>query len=320
MANKIYHQTSFRVALATILLVTGVMLVSSQTLKIQRLSRDEPVMITTDLVSVKVSVTDSYGRAVTGLDRSVFRIFDDKVPQTISFFSDDDAPATIAVVFDTSGSMNGGKIARAKEALAHFIQTSHDRDEYFLIDFDSQARLLLDRTRDGDVLSKKLTYVQPHGNTALYDAVYLGIEKVMRGAHRKRAILLISDGEDNHSRYNFNELRLRLRESDATIYAVGVVENYLPRKGGLNGRATLEELASLSGGKAFFPGSASDMFEAFEQIGLELRNLYSIGYRPSHFVTNGNWHRLKIKVEPQPGCPRLFLRSREGYYALTNVR
>jgi Ca-activated chloride channel family protein len=320
MANRIYPHASFRVALATSLLMTGVMLGSSQTLKIQPLSLDEPVIITTDLVSVKVSVTDSFGRAVSGLDENVFTIFDDKVPQTISFFSDEDGPASIAVVFDTSGSMNGDKIVRAKEALAHFIQTGHDRDEYFLIDFDSQARLLLDRTRDGDAIFRKLTYVQPHGKTALYDAVYLGIEKVMRGAHQKRAILLITDGEDNHSRYNFNELRRRLRESDATIYAIGVVENYLPRKGGPNGRETLEELASVSGGKAFFPGSASDMFEAFERIGLELRHLYSIGYRPSKLATNGNWHRLKIKVEPPPGFPRLFLRSREGYYALTNVR
>ncbi|MGH9880771.1 MAG: VWA domain-containing protein [Pyrinomonadaceae bacterium] len=317
---NIYHQTSLRVTLAASLVVAGVTLGSSQDLKVQRLGRrDEPVMINTDLISLNVSVTDSYGRAVTGLDRSAFTIFDDKVPQTISFFSDEDRPASIAVIFDTSGSMSGGKIARAKQALAHFIQTGHDRDEYFLIDFDSQARLLLDGTRDGDALFRKLTYVQPHGNTALYDAVYLGIERVMRGAYPKRAILLISDGEDNDSQYTFNELRRSLRESDATIYAIGVVENFLPRKGGLNGRETLEELASVSGGKAFFPSSASEMIEAFERIGLELRHLYSIGYRPSNFAINGNWHRLKVKVEPPLGFPRLFVRSREGYYALTNI-
>jgi Ca-activated chloride channel homolog len=316
---KVYHQLLFRVAITAGIALAGAMHGSAQDLKLQRLAADEPVVVRTNLVSLKVSVTDVYGRAVSGLDQSAFKIFDDKVPQTISFFSDADAPASIAVVFDTSGSMNGLKLARAKEALANFIQTGHQRDEYFLIDFDSQARLLLDRTRDGDSLYRKLTYVQPHGTTALYDAVYLGIERVMSGAFQKRAILLISDGEDNNSRYNLNEVRRSLRESDATIYAIGVDENYLPRKGGPNGRETLEQLASQSGGKAFFPGSASEMFEAFDRIGLELRHLYSIGYRPSDLALSGNWHRLKIKIDPPPGSPRLFVRSREGYYALANI-
>jgi Ca-activated chloride channel family protein len=316
---KTRDHTLVRVTLAAGLVMVWAILRSSQDFKAQHLARDESVTISTDLVSLSVSVTDSDGRAVPGLNKSAFMIFDDKVPQTISFFSDDDAPASIAVIFDTSGSMSGRKIARAKEALAHFIQTGHDRDEYFLIDFDSQARLLLDRTHNGDAVFRKLTYVQPHGNTALYDAVYLGIEKVMRGAYQKRAILLITDGEDNDSRYSFNELRRSLRESDATIYAIGVVKNFLPRKGALNGRETLEELASVSGGKAFFPSAESEMIEAFERIGLELRHLYSIGYRPSNFAINGNWHRLKVKVEPPPGFQRLFVRSREGYYAVTST-
>lgn len=273
------------------------------------------VVIKTDLVTLKVSVTNSDGLAVPGLDKRVFAVFDDKVPQEISFFADDDTPASIAVIFDTSGSMSGEKIARAKEALARFIQTTDDRDEYFLIDFDSKARLL-DRTRDADALISKLTYVRPHGNTALYDAVYLGIEKVARGAYEKRAVIVISDGEDNNSRYTFKELRRRLKESDAIIYAIGTVGNYLPQKGALNGRQTLEELTSVSGGKAFFPNSVSDMSEAFEQIALELRHQYSIGYRPADFIANGKWHQLKIRLLPSGGSPRLFVRSRQGYYAL----
>lgn len=273
------------------------------------------VVINTDVVTLKVSVTNSEGLAVPGLDKSAFTIFDDKVQQEISFFADDDTPASIAVIFDTSGSMSGEKLARAKEALRRFIQTTDDRDEYFLIDFDSQARLLLDRTRDADALLGKLTYVQPHGNTALYDAVYLGIEKVTRGAYQKRAVLLISDGEDNDSRYTFKELRRRLKESDVIIYAIGTLGNFLPRKGARNGRETLEELASVSGGKAFFPNGVSDMSEVFDQIAVELRHQYSIGYRPTDFTPNGKWHQLKVKVLPSRGSPRLFVRSRQGYYA-----
>jgi Ca-activated chloride channel homolog len=313
---KIHNHISFRVTFAVSVVLAGAIVAASQA---QTTAGDERVMVNTDLVTLNVSVTNPDGHAVPGLDKSAFTVFDNKARQQISFFSDDDAPASVAVVFDTSGSMSGRKIARAKEALADFIQTSHDRDEYFLIDFNSQARLLLDRTRDGDALSRKLTYIEPHGNTALYDAVYLGIEKVMRGAYQKRAILLISDGEDNESRYSFNELRRSLRESDVTIYAIGVSTNFLSRKGSLNGREILEELASVSGGKAFFPSGAPEMIEAFERIALELRHLYSIGYRPSSLTRNGEWHHLKVKVAPTVRSPRLFVRSREGYYANTRL-
>src|SRR6266851_298411 len=315
---KIQRSFAFRMTLTSSFVLAIAMLGSSQDLKGQRVGTDERVMVNTDLVTLSVSVTNADGHAVPGLDKSAFTVFDNKSPQKISFFSDDDAPASIAVVFDASGSMSGRKIARAKEALADFVQTGHDRDEYFLIDFNSQARLLLDRTRDGDALLRKLTYVEPHGNTALYDGVYLGIDKVMRGVYQKRAIILVSDGEDNDSRYSFNELRRSLRESDVTIYAIGVSTNFLPRKGGLNGRETLEELASVSGGKAFFPSNSSEMIEAFERIALELRHLYLIGYRPSSLTQNGEWHHLKVKVAPTVGFPRLFVRSREGYYAFMN--
>jgi Ca-activated chloride channel family protein len=317
---KIYNQISFRVPFAASLVFAVAILASSQDLKIQRIAGDERVMVNTDLVTLSVSVTNADGQAVPGLDKGAFTIFDNKAPQKISFFSDEDAPASVAVVFDTSASMRGSKIAKAKEALADFIQTGHARDEYFLIDFDSQARLLLDRTRDGDAILRKLTYLEPHGNTALYDAVYLGIEKVMRGAYPKRAILLISDGEDNDSHYTFNELRRNLRESDVTIYAIGATRDFLPHKGSLNGRETLEELASVSGGKAFFPSGASEMIEAFERIALELRHLYSIGYRPSSLTGNGEWHHLKVKVAAPIGLPHLFVRNREGYYAFMNPR
>ena len=278
-------------------------------------------IINSDLISLTVTVTDTYGRFVTGLNKSAFTVLDDKEPQEITFFSTEDAPISLGVIFDVSGSMSGDKISRARQALTRFIDTSHTSDEYFLIGFNSRAQLLLDRTRNSDALMEKLTFVQTKGQTALYDACYLGVEKVTRGTHPKRAVLLISDGQDNSSRYTFSELRRLLKESDVIIYAVGILSGHDDGSSlGIAGRSILEELSGVSGGKAFFPGTAAEMNDTFERIALELRNQYSIGYRPANFTTDGKWRKIKIKVQPPRGLPRLFVRSKEGYYATPNPR
>lgn len=276
-----------------------------------------PVIVNTDLITFTVTVTDTYGRYVSGLGKNAFTVMDDKKPQEITYFSDDDSPVSVGVIFDVSGSMGGDKIKRARDALAKFIETSHDSDEYFLIAFNSRAQLLLDRTRDGKAVLDKLTFVQTKNNTALYDACYLGVEKVQRGVHPKRALLLISDGQDNNSRYTFNELRRLLKESDVVLYGIGILSgNDAGSSLGMEGQGILDELASVSGGKAFFPRSAAEMDDIFEQIALELRHQYSIGYKPTDFSNNGRWHRIKVKVIPPRGLPRLFVRSKEGYYAI----
>jgi Ca-activated chloride channel family protein len=255
------------------------------------------------------------------LSKNAFTVMDDKKPQEITFFSDDDSPVSVGVIFDVSGSMGGDKIKRARDALSKFIQTSHDSDEYFLIAFNSRAQLLLDKTRDGNAVLDKLTFVQTKNNTALYDACYLGVEKVQRGAHPKRALLLISDGQDNNSRYTFNELRRLLKESDVTLYGIGILNgNDAGSAMGMEGQGILDDLASVSGGKAFFPRSAAEMDDIFEQIALELRHQYSIGYKPTDFANDGHWHRIKVKVTPPRGLPRLFVRSKEGYYAIPGSR
>ncbi|MEJ7616646.1 MAG: VWA domain-containing protein [Pyrinomonadaceae bacterium] len=280
---------------------------------------ERPVIINTDVITMNVTVTDTYGRYVKGLDKSAFTVLDDKVQQEITFFTDDDTPASVGVLFDVSGSMSGDKVARAREALSRFIQTSHEQDEYFLIGFNSRAQLLLDRTRDADSVLDKLTFVQTRGQTALYDACYLGVEKVTRGAHPKRALLVISDGQDNNSRYTFNELKRLLKESDVVIYGIGILGGGDPSSSlGMAGQSILDEIAGVSGGKAFFPTTTAEMNEIFERIALELRHQYSVGFRPSNFTGDGKWHRLKVKVQPPRGLPRLFVRAKEGYYAQPN--
>jgi Ca-activated chloride channel family protein len=280
-----------------------------------------PVITNTDLITFTVTVTDIYGRFVSGLSKNAFSIFDDKQQQEITYFSDDDSPVSVGVVFDVSGSMSGDKVRRARDALAHFIQTSHDRDEYFLIAFNSRAQLLTDRTRDGNAILDKLTFVQTKNNTALYDACYLGVERVQRGTHTKRALLLISDGQDNNSRYTFNELRRALKESDVVLYSIGILGGSdVGSSLGMEGQGILDELSGVSGGKAFYPRGPAEMDDIFEQIALELRHQYSIGYRPGTFTNDGKWHRIKVKVNPPRGLPRLFVRSKEGYYATLNPK
>jgi Ca-activated chloride channel family protein len=282
---------------------------------------DGPVIVNTDLITFTVTVTDTYGRYVSGLGKNAFTVLDEKKPQEITFFSDDDAPVSVGVIFDVSGSMSGDKIKRARDALSKFVQTSHNSDEYFLIAFNQRAQLLLDRTRDGNAVLDKLTFVQTRNNTALYDACYLGVEKVQRGAHPKRALLLISDGQDNNSRYTFSELRRLLKESDVVLYGVGILSgNDAGSQMGMEGQGILDELASVSGGKAFFPRSNAEMDDIFEQIALELRHQYSIGYKPVNFTNDGRWHKIKVKVTPPRGLPHLFVRAKEGYYALPSSR
>lgn len=273
---------------------------------------EAPLVINTDLVTVIVSVTDREGRHVSGLDERAFTVFDDKSPQQIKFFSDADTPISLAVIFDTSNSMSGDKIMRARDALEQFVETSHREDEYFVISFSDRAKLLLDKTRDSDAMLAKFTSVRPHGETALYDATYLGVEKVARGSRLKRAILLITDGNDTCSRYTFKELRKSLQESDVIVYAIGILA--FSRTQARRGRTTLKELASVTGGKAFFPDNRSEMVEAFERIAVELRSQYSIGYRPTDLTQDRKWHRIKIDIMDSERS-RLVVRTRKGFYA-----
>lgn len=277
---------------------------------------DRPISVTTDLVTLTLTVTDNFGRYVSGLGKNAFSVVDNDKEQEITFFNDADAPVSIGVIFDVSGSMSKDKIVKARNALERFINTSHPNDEYFLIAFNTRAQLLLDRTRDGNAVLDKLSLVEPKNNTALYDAVYLGTERVTRGAHQKKALLVISDGQDNSSRYNFGEVRRLLKESDVTIYGVGILGGSdMGSALGMQGQSFLDELAGVTGGKSFYPATNVEMDEIFERIALELRHQYSVGYVPKDFNPDGKWRKVKVKVKPPRGLPRLIVRGREGYYA-----
>jgi Ca-activated chloride channel family protein len=214
--------------------------------------------------------------------------------------------------------MNGRIIARAREALANFLKMSHRDDEYFLIAFNSRPQLLLDGSRDSDALISKLSNARPNGDTALFDATCLALERLAHGTYMKRAILLISDGEDHRSRHSLSQLRRLLLESGVAVYAINTNDMPLPKE--FYGRMVLDELATRSGGKMYWPKNTAEMNEAFEQIAIELRHQYLIGYRPPNFTADGEWHRLKVKVTPTPDLKRVKVRAREGYYAVREAR
>jgi Ca-activated chloride channel family protein len=272
----------------------------------------------TDVVSLPVTVTDISNRLVTGLGKQHFEIFEDKVKQEITFFSDEDAPVNLGIVFDVSGSMKG-KLDRARDALKAFIDTSHSDDDFFLVGFNQRANLLAEFT-DGESLSNKLTLVDPKGQTALYDAAYLGIEKVKQGRHTRNAMLLISDGQDNSSRYTYSEVRKLLKEAGVQIYCIGIVEIGGSAGGTLDmqGQSILEEIAQMTGGKAFFPRSPVELEEIMTRIALELRHQYSIGYVPTNVKTDGQWHKIKVNVKGPKGMSNLKVQHKEGYYAVAN--
>ena len=276
---------------------------------------DDRIILDRDLVTVSVTVSDPYGRFVTGLEKSHFEIYDDKIKQEIAFFSDADNPLTLGVVYDVSGSMST-KLSRSIHALRRFVETSHTEDEYFLVTFNHRAQLTRDFTMSGDTLVNSLTLVNTDGRTALYDAAFIGIEKARQGRHDKRALLIISDGQDNNSRYTFSELRDLVREADVQLYAVGITDPASERELGPYGEALLEELARSTGGRAFFPSSEEELVDVCTQIALELRHQYSVGYYPSTNIRDGRWHKIKVKVDPPPGLPRLAVRAKEGYFGI----
>ena len=271
------------------------------------------IVLGVGIVNVIISVTDPYGRFVTGLSKDHFDIFDDKVKQQIAHFTDEDSPVSLGIVYDVSGSMKE-RIMRSIKALRRFIETSHDDDDFFLIGFNDRAKLIQDFTTSGDQVVGHLMFVNPKGSTALYDASYLAVEKVQQGRHTKKALLIISDGQDNNSRYTYKELRNRVKEADVQIYAIGITDPASDTLAGF-GRGVLEEITRMTGGRAFFPNAYNEpeLVEICTRIALELRHQYSVGFYPTDMTSEAKWHKVQVKVNPPKGLGRLSLTYKDGY-------
>jgi len=271
----------------------------------------DAIRLGTQVVNIPVTVTDQHGRYVTALDKKNFTVFEDKVKQEINFFSEMDAPVSIGIVFDISGSMKP-RISSAQQALRKMMDTSNKDDDYFLITFASNAKMVQDFTTDGESITNALAFVTPKGNTALYDGAYLAVEKVRQGRHKRRAIIIISDGEDNNSRYSYGELSKLIKEADVQIYGLGITDYSGP------GMGILEQIARTTGGRAFTVAGPGDLDDAVTRISLELRHEYSIGYVSANPNMNGLYRKIRVEVSPVKGLGRLVVRARDGYYAEKN--
>lgn len=278
-----------------------------------------PLHVHVNRVLVDVTVTDPYGRIVTGLDKSNFQIYDDKVRQSILSFNNTDAPISVGIIFDTSGSMSD-KIQKSKEAALQFFQTANPQDEFMVISFASSPRLISGFTSNYQLLQNRLLFVKSGGRTALLDAIYLGLQEMKQATTDRKALLIISDGGENHSRYTVRDIKEAVKESAVQIYAIGIFEPLASRDRTPEeaaGPGLLADLADMTGGRLFSVESADELPDIAEKISIELRNEYVIGYDPSNLVNDGKWHRIKVRLDPPRGLPPLQVYARTGYYAPT---
>lgn len=280
--------------------------------------------------TLHVTVTDGQGRFAGGLGREAFAVYDRGAPLSIVSVGEPDAPVSVGIVVDASGSMRqtlrgkGSKGESAvRAAVSEFLGRGNAGNEYFVIGFNESPQLILDRTREhAPVLSAldALSARKPRGESALYDACRLALDKVSYGAHPKRALLVISDGLDNASRYKFKELRRALMEQDVTVYALGVVDMFSDYSA-LNpaGRAILDELADVSGGLALFPSDDKEVRLAAGRIAVELRWQYPVGVEFAPSARKDGWHELEVKVAASADpvtkkSVKLHARTRRGFY------
>src|SRR5262245_33287166 len=274
----------------------------------------QTLKVDVDQVLVTATVTDSLNRYVSGLEANHFQIWEDKVEQKIASFTAEDVPISVGVIFDVSGSMKD-KIATAQKAASTFLKTGNPDDEYFLVEFANRPEVASDFTTDVTKLQSKLLMTPAKGMTAMYDSVYLGLEKLKEGTNPKKALLLITDGEDNRSRYTFQNVKEFVKEQDVQIYGIGIVDEWNSSLStGHTGRAMVEELADITGGRAFFPDSVYDLEDICTKIAVELKNQYVIGYHSTNAAKDGKWRKLRVKVNPPKGIQRLNVRYKQGYY------
>jgi len=274
----------------------------------------KPIRVDVDLVLVPVTITDPMNRLVTGLEKENFILLDNGEKQVIQHFSNEDAPISLGVIFDMSGSMSN-KIEKARDAVIEFFKTANPEDEFFLIAFNDRPTLISDFTSSVEKVQEQLIYAVPKGRTALLDAIYLGMAKMRQGKHQRKALLIISDGGDNRSRYTENEIKSLVKEADVQIFALGIFDQNPRSDEERFGPQLLAEVTDITGGRTFTVDNPNELSDVATKIGVELRNQYVLGYRPSKPARDGKWRKVRVKLNAPKELPQLSVYAKAGYYA-----
>jgi Ca-activated chloride channel homolog len=274
-----------------------------------------PVIKTSvDLVLVPVTVTDPMQRLVTGLGPNNFQVFENRKPQQIKHFSSEDVPVSLGIIVDTSGSMSS-KMDRVREAVKEFCDSANPEDEFFVITFSEEPHLVQNFTNSAQDIEGRLVFAIPKGRTSLLDAIYMGVSKMRDAKYSKKALLILSDGGDNHSRYREQEVKSAVKESDVMFYAIGTFDRYVPTQEEMLGPQLLSDMADTTGGRAFILDDVGQMPALARRIGMELRTQYVLGYSPEKPPHDGKWHKINVKLKLPRKLDYLRARSKEGYYA-----
>lgn len=267
-----------------------------------------------DLVLVPVTITDGFDRPVMGLDQDNFQLYENKKPQQIKHFSSEDTPVSIGLIVDMSGSMKD-KLERTREAIQQFCEASNPQDEFFMITFSDAPRLATDFTSKSEQLENDLLTSASKGRTALLDAIYMGLRKMKDARYPRRALLILSDGGDNHSRYSERDIRSAIKEADVLLYAVGTYDQYVNTQEELLGPELLRSITEGTGGKAYAVTDVRVLPAVTKSIGEQLRHQYVLAYQPQSKPHNGKWYKINVKLR-LPKSLHAFLRinARTGYY------
>lgn len=271
-----------------------------------------------DLVLIPVTVTDQLNRFVLGLQKEDFHLFEDGVEQNVAHFSGEDAPLSIGVLFDKSGSMTY-KLGSSRDAATQLLNTLNQDDEAFLVEFADLASVAVGFTGHTEAIRSTLKTAQAGGQTALFDAINTGLVEMKKAKNSRKAIVIVSDGGDNRSHYTASQIESLVREADVQIYAMGVFEpvfsvGLTPEE--ISGPRLLSEISTQTGGRAFAAAVPGDMPSVATRIAVELRNQYVLGYYPKNKARDGKYRNVEVKVSQPPGLgSSLKAHWRLGYYA-----
>lgn len=268
-----------------------------------------------DLVTVPVTITDNLNRPVVGLDQDNFQLFEDKKRQEIKNFSNEDTPVSIGLIVDMSGSMSN-KIDKTREAIRQFCEAANPKDEFFMITFADSPQLAADFTNQPDDVENNLLLTQAKGRTSLLDAIYMGLRKMRDARYPRRALLILSDGGDNHSRYSERDVKGAVKEADVLLYSVGTFDRYVTTEEERLGPELLRSVTEVTGGKAYTITNIADLPSVTRAIGVQLRHQYVLSYRPEAKLQKGKWYKINVRLRLPKGLHTLLrVNTRTGYYA-----